>query len=876
MKTPHPHSYLRLALAAGLVLGLATAHAADFTSTWNGTTGNWSDTTKWATPGAPGTFPNNGGSTYDAVQGGGTLTLDQNITIQKFTLSGGGVLTGANNLTTNDTFAWTSGYILGSGSVNLNGGVTFGTTNWLRDSRVMNLASGQSAALTSGSHVLALLETSTFNNNGTFSAQNNNTSITGSGIFNNVGTFTRNTGTGTFAITSRFNNSGTVNVNSGTLALDFNSGAAGGFVGTTTGDFNVVGGATLRFADSFTLGATSDVAGAGTVDFAANTVHVNGTFTVPTVSIAGTANFNTAATLTSVSLSAGNLGGSATVTSNGSFNWTGGQMVGSGTTDLNGGITLGNASLQVRDSRVVNLASGQTAAMSAGSTALVLLETSTFNNNGTFLAQNNQSILGAPGAAFNNAGTFTRNTGTGTFTIDAHFYNTGTINADTGTLSIGGANTFNQQGGTVTGAGIINAQKMNWSGGTFSGTGALNVSSTGNSITTIGAKGLDRTLNNTGTITYSATDDAAITFGVGVSTPGILNNSGTFNITSGGGFNEGNANAAHAINNSGTWNVSGAGTASVSSGISFDNSGAVTVASGATFATQGGGTQTGSFSVASGGDLWLTGGSDLNSGSSVTGAGKVTLGGTTINTGSTYNTTGETHLRGGSTIFNTSATTGSVTTTTGGSNSLEVNGATTTLTVAGAYTQSGGVTIVTGGAVIDGSVYNLNAGELKGTGIIASSLIAGAGSNTISPGLSPGTLTINGSLSLSGTSTLAMELGGVTQGSLYDYLDVNGALTLAGMLELDFINDFQLGVTSLDQFVLATANSDITGSFLNVASGDRLNVGGFGSFQVWYGAGSAFGASNLVLGDFTAVPEPSRAMLMLLGLFGIIQRRKRK
>ena len=204
-----------------------------------------------------------------------------------------------------------------------------------------------------------------------------------------------------------------------------------------------------------------------------------------------------------------------------------------------------------------------------------------------------------------------------------------------------------------------------------------------------------------------------------------------------------------------------------------------------------------------------------------------------------------------------------------------VEDSTTTLTVNGAYTQTAGSTIITGGAVIAGTAFNLDGGELKGTGTIQSSVIAGPGSNTIAPGLSPGALTISGDLTLSSGSTLSMEIGGLSQGSLYDFLDVNGTLTLAGMLDLNFINDFQNSVTALDTFTLATANTDITGSFLNIASGNRFVMGTFGSFEVWYGTGSAFGANNLVLSSFGAVPEPSRALLVMLGFFGLAARRRR-
>ena len=57
--------------------------------------------------------------------------------------------------------------------------------------------------------------------------------------------------------------------------------------------------------------------------------------------------------------------------------------------------------------------------------------------------------------------------------------------------------------------------------------------------------------------------------------------------------------------------------------VSTDNT-TWTMASDKTASTNAAQTQTDSFSVAGGSELWLTGCSDLNSGSSVTGAGKMT------------------------------------------------------------------------------------------------------------------------------------------------------------------------------------------------------------------------------------------------------------
>jgi fibronectin-binding autotransporter adhesin len=211
------------------------------------------------------------------------------------------------------------------------------------------------------------------------------------------------------------------------------------------------------------------------------------------------------------------------------------------------------------------------------------------------------------------------------------------------------------------------------------------------------------------------------------------------------------------------------------------------------------------------------------------------------------------------------------------SGTTRVEDSTTVMTIgtggASAYTQTAGETVLVGGAMIDASVFNLNGGELKGTGIIDSSVVTG-GTNTIAPGLSPGALTIEGNLTLSAGSTLDMEIGGLTQGTLYDYLDVNGTLTLAGLLNLSFLNDFQnsLGMGSL--FTLATSDAAVLGSFSNVANGGFLtDMASLHTFSVHYGAGSLYNPNNVVL--YAVTPEPGRAVLLMLGLLGLTLRRKR-
>jgi hypothetical protein len=87
-----------------------SAAAADLTATWNNSTGNWSDATRWNTNPL---FPNNvnGGFTFDAIINGGAVALDQNITIEALSL--GGAITRAPatsfTLTLNGPFTWTGG-----------------------------------------------------------------------------------------------------------------------------------------------------------------------------------------------------------------------------------------------------------------------------------------------------------------------------------------------------------------------------------------------------------------------------------------------------------------------------------------------------------------------------------------------------------------------------------------------------------------------------------------------------------------------------------------------------------------------------------------------------------------------------------------------
>ena len=140
------------------------------------------------------------------------------------------------------------------------------------------------------------------------------------------------------------------------------------------------------------------------------------------------------------------------------------------------------------------------------------------------------------------------------------------------------------------------------------------------------SKGLNREHTNTGTITFSSPNNGSVFFGLfSGATPGVLNNVGTFNVTSGGDFTQSSGNAGHTVNNSGTWIVSGAGTTSNLSTVGFTNTGIVQVVSG-TLNLAGGSLadNTGDYSVAAGAGLQFTGRSfTLTASADIAGAGAV-------------------------------------------------------------------------------------------------------------------------------------------------------------------------------------------------------------------------------------------------------------
>lgn len=402
----------------------------------------------------------------------------------------------------------------------------------------------------SGTGIIRLDGTTTFNNSGTFTISNDSTLDgrfgLGDNTWNNTGTITKSS-TGTTTVEDvDFNNTGTANINAGVFRLS-NADTAGHFFANGS---TITGAGRTRLTGNFlTLG--------GTVNIGATHTFEVGTFVAGAVGgvLQGTGILNGG----TVAWSGGTFEGNFTIPTGTKFNISGADpktlLDPDQSADVNG--VLNNAGT----------------ATWSGTGEIVYQGTNAFNNSGTFTVQNAAAMSGDFSAnEFNNSGTFTKtSTGSTTFVgVDFNnskiadiqsgilelatpstghsFANTSTLTGAgrtrltgnflvvNGTTTIGATHTFEiAQGindtGVVTGTGTLSGGTVNWTGGTIRSAGL-----------TVNANNF--LINGANVKTLEDTDTQA----------GLLINAGTANWS--GGAIQSNAT----FRNSGTLNIGGVGT----------------------------------------------------------------------------------------------------------------------------------------------------------------------------------------------------------------------------------------------------------------------------------------------------------------------------
>jgi autotransporter-associated beta strand protein len=218
------------------------------------------------------------------------------------------------------------------------------------------------------------------------------------------------------------------------------------------------------------------------------------------------------------------------------------------------------------------------------------------------------------------------------------------------------------------------------------------------------------------------------------------------------------------------------------------------------------------------------------------------------------------------TLPNVALTVGALNTNASYAGTIDVLGSlnkvgTGTWTLTGVNTYTGDTLISAGAIKIDnttgsafgtGNVTIGTAGTLTGAGSFTGSL---TNDGLYAPGNSP-TLSTLSSFTQSSTGTLQMEIAGLTRGTGYDALNVTGALTFGGALELTFIEGFSgSSLTTGATFNLFDWGS-ATGTF------SSLNLPDLAAYGLAWDISDLYTTGELSV-TTSAVPEPSTYALAL-------------
>ena len=673
----------------------------------------------------------------------------------------------------------------------------------------------------------------------------NGSASTGASLFGTVDFISGDAGVhtvdlllGTLAVGGR--SAGTTASGTGVFAFDT------GTLDATTVNIAARTGTTLttgNVSGTVTIGGTSSTI--GTVTMATNSVALTaGSSTgdaTAILNITGGANTITTLTMGVNTVAAGFATGSNT---DATINITG------GTTTVNTTFTMGAQNSALNAATTVNTAIS-TLNISAGSLTLA----------GSTNLTMGQATLDAENAATSSISI----TGTGSLTVGGNIQYTdaalgtenNTVTLNGGTLDMTNGN-IGGAGGTGAGAGIVT---FNAQSGRLQNLAQLN-NGAGLTKSTAGTLILEGTNAYTGGTTISAG-----TLQVGGGTIGTGSTTGTL-----GGGN---------ISNSGTLTINRSNSYTVANNIS--GAGAVIQAGAGTTILSGTNTYTGKTTV-SAGKLSIDGEARLGANPGTSTGDQLNLAGGTLQT--TANLSLDDSNRGitvssNSSIETNAGTTATISSTILGSANLTKEGDGTLIFTAVQTGHTGTVTV--------------NAGTLGGAGGTGGDLVINSGGK-LATGTSPGLFTVTGALTINSSGTLSNEITGATaNGAATVRAQMNANNNLLGLVG-SVPSGWETQNTTLHGFTLVSSlgSAPVINGTVSLLGGYSPSYGDVFDLMDWAFAGNitgtpAFDFSAITLnaglafntdlfasnGMIVVVPEPSRALLLLLGLLGLVMRRRR-
>lgn len=696
---------------------------------------------------------------------GGTLSVGMgiNANADKLALTSGS-MTGAGNLDVRGEFEWSGGTVTGAGTTTVTSAGTLdvnGSAAKTMSSNRQLVNNGSGTWTGTGTWFMNTGAVFTNGATGVFDFQNNanyTLSVLPVASISNAGTIRKTVATGTSTVGSNiaFNNTGTLDSQSGIISLQ------GG--GTNTGLFSCSSGASVDIdASTYNFGTGADTSGPGFVRVSGGTL---------SVSLGLTANAD------KLALSSGTIGGTGSLVVDGEFNWSGGTMTAAGTTTVSNSGTLnvnGTAAKTLSGSRqLINHGTGAW----TGTGTWFMNSSSSFTNGatGVFEFQNSASytLSTLPAATITNAGTIRKTTLAGTTNVGSNISldNSGTLESQTGTISIQGGGTSTGLFACSSGATIqIDAGTYNFGmGADTNGPGFVQISG--------------------GTLSVGA---------------GITAEADTFGITSGTLSGVGNLEVRGELNwAGGTMSGSGTTTVADTGELNMNGASSKTLSSSRHLVNNGMGTWTGT-------GTWF-----LNSSS------QFTTGATGVfdiqnNASISLSTTPNAAISNqGMFLKSAGGSTTSIVSNVPFTNSgtLEVQSGTISF---GSFTQTAGVTVLNGGSISSGATLNMNGGSVSGSGSVSANVSNAA---TFDPGFSPGTIAITGTYMQTAVGSFEVEIGGFTAGTDFDRVTSTGAASLNGTLNISLINGFE--PMEGDTFVIMTFSSR-TGNFSMVNGTDAGN-----------------------------------------------------